>query len=203
MGNFSRLLNYRLDQGSVSHGTDWSKDGGGSSVGQTRVGQNGSIKQHLGVSFSLLPLSNDCFFSSSWSSKDGETMVGQGVGSVTSVGGGVGSVPSVGDGVGVGHRDGRRVVDQRSGGSQNSAGSSQDCGLSISRPLAVVTKVSESVVADSDRDGVGSHLVTHLGGSQHVRLHLGRMSDGTHWSQDGGGSGVGQTSSTQQLGVSL
>merc|ERR1712001_704915 len=154
MGNFSRLLNYRLDHGSVSHGTDWSKDGGGSSVGQTRVGQNGSIKQHLGVSFSLLPLSNDCFFSSSWSSKDGETMVGQGEGSVT----------SVGDGVDVGHRDGRRVVDQRSGGSQNSAGSSQDCGLSISRPLAVVTKVSESVVTDSERDGVGSHLVTHLGG---------------------------------------
>merc|ERR1712001_798463 len=132
MGNFSRLLNYRLDHGSVSHGTDWSKDGGGSSIGQTRVGQSGSIKQHLGVSFSLLPLSNDSFFSSSWSSKDGETMVGQGVGSVT----------SVGDGVGVGHRDGRWVVAQRSGGSQNSAGSSQDCGLSISRPLAVVTKVS-------------------------------------------------------------
>merc|ERR1712001_443542 len=148
MGNFSRLLNYRLDHGNVSHGTDWSKDGGGSSVGQTSVGQNGSIKQHLGVSFSLLPLSNDCFFSSSWSSKDGETMVGQGGGSVTSVGGGVGSVTSVGD-------------------------------------------------------GVGSHLVTHLGGSQHVRLHLGRMSHGTHWGQDGGGSGVGQTSSTQQLGVSL
>jgi len=52
---------------------------------------------------------------------------------------------------------------------------------SISIPLAIVqavseTVVSESVVSNSDRDGVLSDLMSDLGGSLHNRLDHGMMS---------------------------
>ena len=58
----------------------------------------------------------------------------------------VASVASVGQWVSVGHRKGRRVVDEGSGGSEDPAGSSQDGGLGISRPFAIeVSKVVSKV----------------------------------------------------------
>merc|ERR1711874_456033 len=134
------------------------------------------------------------------------------------VGHGVGGV---GDG-----RDGRRVVDERSGGGDHSAASSKDGGLSISRPLAivtvtgvtiitpvssvsvasvtVVTEASESVISNSDRDGVSGHFVLNLGGRQHIGLDNWSMSNSPNSGPNvGHTSGVGQTSAIQELWVSL
>jgi len=76
-------------------------------------------------------------------------------------------------------------------------------GLGISRSLAVVTKVSESI-ANSDR--VSGYLMLNLGGSDHIRLDNWNMSNSPNsgpniwqWSS----SSVGQTSTIQELWVSL
>ena len=75
------------------------------------------------------------------------------------------SVASVGQWVGVGHRKGRRVVDEGSGGSEDPAGSSQDGGLGISRPFAVVTKGGEAVISNSNRNSVSGNLLANFSGS--------------------------------------
>merc|ERR1712004_139831 len=123
VANLGRTVHNTLDDWSVSNSSNRSKNGG--SVGQ------GTVQEDLGVSLPLLPLSNDGLISSrsSRSSKDGATMIDQWMGGVS----------SIGEGMGVCDREGRRVVDERSGGRDHSAGSSQDGGLGISGPLAVVT----------------------------------------------------------------
>jgi len=110
----------------------------------------------------------------------------------------------------VDHREDRRVVDQRGGSCEDLGVSSKDCGISL--PLAIVVAIAIAVVANSDRDSVGSHLMADLS-----RGHLNGFDDraavnGTnrgkgvscrgsnHW-----GSGVweGSMPSEQQLGVGL
>merc|ERR550539_1228053 len=139
-------------------------------------------------------------------------------------------------------REDWRVVDQRSGGGDHTAGSVKDGGLGISRPLAVitvrvtivasvspvsvssvsvisivsislglgisrslavVTKVSKSMIAKSDR--VSGHFMLNLGGTVDHRLDNWRMSNSPNsgpniWNS---GSSVGQTSTIQELWVSL
>merc|ERR1719225_2303168 len=121
--DLNTLDDWNVSNSSNSGKGSWSSKGGS-------VGQDSAIQEDLGVSLPLLPLSNDGLISSSRGSKDGET-IGQWMGGVSSIGEGMGGV---GDG-----REGRRVVDERSGGRDHSAGSSQDGGLGISGPLAVVT----------------------------------------------------------------
>merc|ERR1719189_3141166 len=58
-------------------------------------------------------------------------MIGQWMGGISSIGQGVGGVSDV--------REDWRVVDERSGGGDHTAGSSEDGGLGISRPLSIVT----------------------------------------------------------------
>jgi len=212
VANLGRTVHNTLDDWSVSNSSNRSKNGG--SVGQ------GTVQEDLGVSLPLLPLSNDGLISSrsSRSSKDGETMIGQWMGGVS----------SIGEGMGVCDREGRRVVDERSGGRDHSAGSSQDGGLGISGPLAVVTIgvtivtsvasvasvtvsvvaivsisislwlsisrslaiVAKAVVANSDRDGVSGHFMLNLGRSDNIRLHNWNMSNSAN-----SGTNVGHPSS--------
>ena len=77
----------------------------------------------------------------------------------------VGQWVSVGQWVGVGHRKGRRVVDEGSGGSEDPAGSSQDGGLGISRPFAVVVSVGVGVAGISNRNSVSGNLLANFSGS--------------------------------------
>jgi len=60
----------------------------------------------------------------------------------------------------VDHREDRRVVDQRGGSCEDLGVSSKDCGISL--PLAIIAMESIAVVANSDRDSVGSHLMADL-----------------------------------------
>jgi len=70
----------------------------------------------------------------------------------------------------VDHREDRGVVDQGGGRGEDLGVSSKDC--SISLPLAIVAMESIAVVANSDRDSVGSHLMADLS-----RGHLNRLDD--------------------------
>jgi len=104
----------------------------------------------------------------------------------------------------VGNRDNRTdrgVVDERSGRGQH-LGVSAENG-SISLPLAIVqavseTVVSESVVSNSDRDGVLCNLVCDLSRSLHNRLDHGMMS----YSVSCGETNEGSVNS-KELGISL
>lgn len=158
-----------------------------------RVGQGSSIKEDLGVSFSLLPLSNHSLSSGSGSSHHGEASIGVGKAGVGKGGGGHGG------GVGDGGED-WGVVDEGGGGSEDSGGSSQNSGLGISRSLAVVTE-REAVISNSDRDCVGSDFVADLGGSIHNTLDYGSMSHSSNRSEHWGS--VGQSSIEEELRVSL
>jgi len=70
----------------------------------------------------------------------------------------------------VDHREDRRVVDQGGGSCEDLGVSSKDCRISI--PLAIVAMEAIAVVANSDRDSVGSHLMADLS-----RGHLNRLDD--------------------------
>merc|ERR1719481_727916 len=70
------------------------------------------------------------------------------------------SIPSIGETSitkSRGSKDGsdRWVVDERGGGADYSGGSGEDGGVGLGRPLAVE---SESVISNSNRDGMGSNL---------------------------------------------
>jgi hypothetical protein len=69
------------------------------------------------------------------------------------------------------HREDRRVVDQGGGCAEDCGASSNDGSIGI--PLAIVAMaVAVAVVANSDRDSVGSHLMADLS-----RGHLNRLDD--------------------------
>jgi len=69
------------------------------------------------------------------------------------------------------HREDRRVVDQGGGCAEDCGASSNDSSIGI--PLAIVAMaVAVAVVANSDRDSVGSHLMADLS-----RGHLNRLDD--------------------------
>lgn len=68
------------------------------------------------------------------------------------------------------HREDRRVVDQGGGGCEDLGVSGKNCRISI--PLAIVVAKAIAVVANSDRDSVGSHLMADLS-----RGHLNRLDD--------------------------
>lgn len=70
----------------------------------------------------------------------------------------------------VDHREDRRVVDQGGGSCEDLGVSSKDCRISI--PLAIVAMEAIAVVANSDRDSVGSHFMADLGGG-----HLNGLDD--------------------------
>jgi len=70
----------------------------------------------------------------------------------------------------VDHREDRGVVDQGGGWGEDLGVSSKHS--SISLPLAIVAMESIAVVANSDRDSVGSHLMADLS-----RGHLNRLDD--------------------------
>jgi len=70
----------------------------------------------------------------------------------------------------VDHREDRRVVDQGGGSCEDLGVSSKDCRISI--PLAIVAMEAIAVVANSDRDSVGSHLMADLSGG-----HLNGLDD--------------------------
>jgi len=202
--------------------------------------QDSAIQEDLWVSLSLLPLGNHGLLSSSWSSKHGESVIGEssiGLGGVSSIGQRVGGVCDV--------REDWGVVDERSGGGHHTAGSSKDGGLGISRPLAVitvtirvtivtsvspvsvspvsvisivsislglgisrslavVTKASESMIANSDR--VSGYFMTNLGGRDYIGLDNWNMSNSSNsgpniWQCRS--SSVGKTSTIEELWVSL
>jgi len=239
VANLGGRVDHRLDNWNMSNSPNsgkcsWSSKWSG-------VGEDSTVQEDLRVSLSLLPLGNDGLLSSSGSSEHGETMVSQGMGGISSVGQGVGGVSDV--------REDWRVVDERSGGRHHTAGSSEDGGLSISRPLsitvttirvtiissvssvsvssitvitvvgisislwlgvsrslAVVTKVSESVISNSDSDRVSGHFVLNLGGRDHIGLDNWNMSNSPNSGPNVGqrsSSSVGQTSAIQELWVSL
>ena len=71
----------------------------------------------------------------------------------------------------VDHREDRRVVDQGGGSCEDLGVSSKDCRISI--PLAIVAMEAIAVVANSDRDSVGSHFMADLSGG-----HLNGLDDG-------------------------
>ena len=48
---------------------------------------------------------------------------------------------------------------------EDPAGSSQDGGLGISRPFAVVTKVGVAVISNSNRNSVSGNLLANFSGS--------------------------------------
>jgi len=58
-----------------------------------------------------------------------------------------------------------RVVDERSGGRHDSTRSGNDSRISISRSLAVVAKVTQTVITNSERNVVSGHLMLDLSGS--------------------------------------
>jgi len=224
-------IDNRLDHGMMSNSPNSSKCSW-SSQGSS-VGEDGTVEEdlRLSLSLSLLPLSNHGLRSSSWSSQDGETMVGEGVGSIASVGHGVSGVSDV--------REDWGVVDERGGGGHHSAGSSEDGGLSISGPLAVVTvavavgvtvvtsvaSVAVAVISVVSisiglRLGISRSLavvtevwvsvVTNSDGvSGHLVLNLGgsdhvRLDNWNMSNSPNSGSNVWERSSTiQELGVSL
>merc|ERR1719237_952521 len=64
-----------------------------------------------------------------------------------------------------------RMVDQGGGSCEDLGVSSKDCRISI--PLAIVAMEAIAVVANSDRDSVGSHLMADLSGG-----HLNGLDDG-------------------------
>jgi len=104
----------------------------------------------------------------------------------------------------VGNRDNRTdrgVVDERSGRGQHLGVSTENGSISI--PLAIVqavskTVVSESVVSNSDRDGVLSNLVCDLSGSLHNRLDHGMVSYSVSC-----GETHQRSVKSQELGISL
>merc|ERR1712037_654157 len=64
----------------------------------------------------------------------------------------------------------KRVVDQGGGSAEDCGASSNDSSIGI--PLAIVAMEAIAVVANSDRDSVGSHLMADLS-----RGHLNRLDD--------------------------
>merc|ERR1719452_305022 len=64
------------------------------------------------------------------------------------------------------------VVDQRSGSSKNFGGSSKDSWVSFSRPLAnKVTSIAKTMIANSNREGMGSNFSSNLSWSFNNSLH--------------------------------
>merc|ERR1719451_31449 len=100
--------------------------------------------------------------------------------------------------------DGRRVVDEGGGSGENTAGTGNNSGLRISRPLSV--SVVESVVANCDGDGVCGDLLGDLGGAVNHRLDDRNVSHSTDrgTNQSGGGkASVGESTVSEKLGVGL
>merc|ERR1712062_38126 len=86
----------------------------------------------------------------------------------------MGGVSSIGEGMGVGDRESWRVVDERSGGRDHLAGSSQDGGLGISGPLAVVGIVVTIVTSVASRASVTVSVVTIVSISISLWLSISR-----------------------------
>ena len=79
------------------------------------------------------------------------------------------------------HRSYWGVVDERSGRGEDFGGSSDDSGVSISRPLAkVVSTISKTVISDSNRDGMGSNLGGNFSGGLNNTFHNWDMGDSSN-----------------------
>merc|ERR1719341_444231 len=98
----------------------------------------------------------------------------------------------------VDHREDRGVVDQGGGWGEDLGVSSKHS--SISLPLAIVAMESIAVVANSNWDSVGSHLMADLSRGLNNRLDDRAAVNGTNW-----GSGVweGSVRTQEQLRVGL
>ena len=110
----------------------------------------------------------------------------------------------------VDHREDRGVVDQGGGWGEDLGVSSKHS--SISLPLAIVAMESIAMVANSDRDSVGSHLMADLSRGLNNRLDDRAAVNGTNRGKAVGcggsndwGSGVweGSVSTQEQLRVGL
>jgi len=73
------------------------------------------------------------------------------------------------------------VVDEWSGRGEDFGGSSDDSGVSISRPLAkVVSTIPKTVISDSNRDGMGSNLGGNFSGGLNNTFHNWDMGDSSN-----------------------
>jgi len=138
-----RMMDHRADRGVVDQGGGGAEDRGASS-NDSRIG---------------IPLDNGM----SKGKSVAKTMVAK---TVVADSGNSGS----GNDRMVNHREDRRVVDQGGGSCEDLGVSSKDCRISI--PLAIVAMEAIAVVANSDRDSVGSHFMADLSGG-----HLNGLDD--------------------------
>merc|ERR1712106_347033 len=82
------------------------------------------------------------------------------------------------------HRSYWGVVDERSGRGEDFSGSSDDSGVSISRPLAkVVSTISKTVISDCNRDGMGGNLGGNFTGGLNNTFHNWDMGDSSNRGQ--------------------
>jgi len=77
VANLGGTVDDGLDHWSMSNSTNTGKGSWSSGVGQTSVGQDSTIQEDLRVGLSLLPLGNHGLLSSSWSSNQGESSIGE------------------------------------------------------------------------------------------------------------------------------
>ena len=137
VADLSRGLNDSLDNRGVSHSTNGGKGMDSRGISHRGSGVWEGTKNHSGVSLSV-PLDDAMGKGKSVT----KTMVAKT--SVTHSGNSGGM-----DQRGVDHRAHRGVVDQRGGGGEDSGASSNDGGVSLSLPLAIVKSVAIAVVAQS------------------------------------------------------
>ena len=166
VADLSRGLNDSLDNRGVSHSSN-----SGETIGSMGDHWVSSVwegtKNHLSIS---IPLDNGMGKGKSVAKTGmgkGKTGVSVAKTMVAKTG-----VTQSGSGNGMmDHREDRRVVDQGGGCAEDCGASSNDSSIGI--PLAIVAMaVAVAVVANSDRDSVGSHLMADLS-----RGHLNRLDD--------------------------
>jgi len=170
VADLSRGLNNSLDNRVVSHSTNGSK---GSRGNQGGVGVWEGTKNHSRVSLSV-PLDNSMGKGKSVT----KTMVAK-TGITQRGNSGSGNKRGMMD-----HREDRGVVDQGGGCAEDGGTSSNDGRISL--PLAVVVAKAIAVVANSDGDSVGSHLMADLS-----RGHLDGLDDRVAGNSANRGKAVG------------
>merc|ERR1719209_1965541 len=164
VADLSRGLDDGLDHRGVSNGADRGKGSRGDNWGSS-VGESGVTNNDSRVSLSI-PLHN--------SVGKGQSVAKTVVASVSHSGNSRGSNDWMVD-----HRAHRGVVDQRGGGGEDSGASSDDGGVSLSLPLAIV---AEAVVANGHGNSVCSNFMADLG-----RSHLNRLDDRVAGNSTNGG----------------
>jgi len=171
MADLSRGLNDSLDNRGVSHSTNGGKGMDSRGISHRGSGVWEGTKNHSRVSLSV-PLDNSMGKGKSVTktmvAKTGITQSGSGNNR-----GGM-----------MDHREDRGVVDQGGGCAEDGGTSSNDGRISL--PLAVVVAKAIAVVANSDGDSVGSHLMADLS-----RGHLDRLDDRVAGNSPNRGKAVG------------